>query len=218
MEADEVQTKPPPARRRRWLPRLRFSLQTLVIGVLLIGSGMGLGWKWEPWHVVAIFGDLANEAINVWNPHTDEHFQNVAFAMDSSKFFDLSNPQDSWFPGVWDAATGEKLDCSDRFRGYYGISSPYGYDELRIYDLQERLVALAKVGRETLLLPGTVDQYRVISPDGNRAVTFGACIPKLWKRTRPDHWYGLAWLPEFWLTLVLGCVFIWSVWRDRKTL
>src|SRR5471030_1013831 len=40
---------PPPKPRKRWLPRLRFSLRTLVIGVLLIGSAGGLWWRLEPW-------------------------------------------------------------------------------------------------------------------------------------------------------------------------
>ena len=38
----------------------------------------------------------------------------------------------------------------------------------------------------------------------------------VWKLRRPLAWYGPAWLPEFWLTLVLGAGFLWSVWRDRR--
>ena len=33
-------------------------------------------------------------------------------------------------------------------------------------------------------------------------------------RRRPEYWYGVAWLPEFWLTVVLGVGLVWSVWRD----
>jgi len=33
---------------------------------------------------------------------------------------------------------------------------------------------------------------------------------------RPPYWWGFAWLPEFWLTFVLGCAFIWSILRDRR--
>src|SRR5436853_405094 len=33
----------------RWLPRFRFSLRTLLLAVLLIGSGTTLWWNWEPW-------------------------------------------------------------------------------------------------------------------------------------------------------------------------
>jgi len=31
-------------------------------------------------------------------------------------------------------------------------------------------------------------------------------------------WWGVFWLWEFWLTAVFAGVFVWSVWRDRRTL
>lgn len=37
--------------KRRWVPRVRFSLLTLVLGVLLAGSGGTLWWNWGPWEV-----------------------------------------------------------------------------------------------------------------------------------------------------------------------
>lgn len=40
----------------------------------------------------------------------------------------------------------------------------------------------------------------------------------LLKRRRPEYWWGLAWLPEFWLTVVFGIALIWSLRRDWKTL
>ena len=36
-------------KKRRWLPRPRFSLQTLLLGVLLVSSGYGLWFRWAPW-------------------------------------------------------------------------------------------------------------------------------------------------------------------------
>jgi hypothetical protein len=43
----------PTAPKRRWF---RFSLRTLLLFVLLIGSAMGLWWKWEPW--VRLVGEI----------------------------------------------------------------------------------------------------------------------------------------------------------------
>ncbi|HEY3321940.1 MAG TPA: hypothetical protein VGP72_15845 [Planctomycetota bacterium] len=40
----------------------------------------------------------------------------------------------------------------------------------------------------------------------------------LWQHTRAEYWWGVAWLPEFWLTLLLGGALVWSVWRDRRSL
>jgi len=39
---------------------------------------------------------------------------------------------------------------------------------------------------------------------------------RLWHRRRPEYWWGIAWLPEFWLTLVFGCGLGWSVGRERR--
>ena len=38
----------------------------------------------------------------------------------------------------------------------------------------------------------------------------------LWKRTRPAGRLGVAWLPEFWLTVVLFVGLVWSIIRDRR--
>jgi hypothetical protein len=41
-------------------------------------------------------------------------------------------------------------------------------------------------------------------------------VLELWHRRRPEQWFGLAWLPEFWATLLFAGAFCWSVWRDRR--
>ena len=39
---------------------------------------------------------------------------------------------------------------------------------------------------------------------------------RVWRRRRPEYWWGVAWLPEFWLTVLFAGALGWSVWRDRK--
>ena len=41
---------------------------------------------------------------------------------------------------------------------------------------------------------------------------------ELWQRRRPEWWWGIAWLPEFWLTLLFAGGFAWSVGRDWREL
>jgi len=41
---------------------------------------------------------------------------------------------------------------------------------------------------------------------------------RLYRRRRPEWWWGVAWLWEFWLTVALAAAFVWSVLRDRKAL
>ena len=32
----------------------------------------------------------------------------------------------------------------------------------------------------------------------------------------PEYWWGVAWLPEFWLTAFFAGAFAWSIWKDRR--
>jgi hypothetical protein len=57
-----------------------------------------------------------------------------------------------------------------------------------------------------------------IASDGTCILVKAAPIMKILCRRRPEYWWGLAWLPEFWLSLVFSGAFIWSVWRDRREL
>ena len=54
------------------------------------------------------------------------------------------------------------------------------------------------------------------SPDGQRIVTASwDKTARIWERHHPEYWWGLAWLPEFWLTLALGVGLVWSIRRER---
>jgi len=59
-----------------------------------------------------------------------------------------------------------------------------------------------------------------ISPDGNQILAEYNFIEHysmaLWRNRRPEYWWGVAWLPEFWMTVVFASGFVWSVWRDRR--
>ena len=54
------------------LPRLRFSLRTLVVGVCLIGSAGGLWWRWEPW----VLEDRV-----AWTTNTHGRYSTPAYGM-----------------------------------------------------------------------------------------------------------------------------------------
>lgn len=46
--------------------------------------------------------------------------------------------------------------------------------------------------------------------------TLNERIATVWQLRRPLKWYGLVWLPEFWMAVVTGVGLGWSVWRDRR--
>jgi WD40 repeat protein len=39
---------------------------------------------------------------------------------------------------------------------------------------------------------------------------------QVWHRRRPERWWGIFWLPEFWLTFTLCAALIWSLRRDWR--
>lgn len=58
-----------------------------------------------------------------------------------------------------------------------------------------------------------------LAPDGTRlAITAPDGPYTVWRCRRPEYWWGIAWLPEFWLTILFSAAFVWSVWRDRRDL
>ena len=44
------------------------------------------------------------------------------------------------------------------------------------------------------------------------------CYVQVDRKVRPDHWWGVFYLKEFWLTLTLTLILLWSLRRDWKSL
>lgn len=84
------------------------------------------------------------------------------------------------------------------------------FDQLAIWDVHsgQRLCSLR--GHER----GIVEAR--LSRNGDRAMSWDESCASVWSRRRPEYWWGIAWLPEFWLTVLFAGALGWSVWRDRK--
>ena len=107
------------------------------------------------------------------------------------------------------------------------------------------LMALAPDGRRALFVGRVVDlrtgrslgtvpiggtyYYAQFSPDGNYLIDAPQWVPwrsepgyedhcGLFHRRRPEWWWGVFYLWEFWLTAALAAIFVWSVVRDRRRL
>lgn len=56
-----------------------------------------------------------------------------------------------------------------------------------------------------------------LSGDGCHVVTVGDDhTVRIWRRRRPEWWWGVFDLYELWATVFFGALLIWSLWRDRK--
>jgi WD40 repeat protein len=50
----------------------------------------------------------------------------------------------------------------------------------------------------------TGDSAAAFSPDGNHLLARRGQKVQIWSRRRPEYWWGIAWLPEFWIALLSG--------------
>ncbi|MGD0088628.1 MAG: hypothetical protein ABSE73_01795 [Planctomycetota bacterium] len=274
-----VMAVPTPGPKRPWF---RYSLRTLLIFVLLIGSGMGLWWKWEPWKLThqvetggtqcaafspdgelvvlslrnAVVAELATGRIITHlsydpgdyldNPRwsSDGRWLSFKTALERCPLGDTQ----SWteYPvASWDATSGSYRPTERGAELGYGTIVPLPGNSGDKWVVAR---TTARDGRTLQEVPGpAVNLYSkqnystktetdlladlrapiqgefgvyfggTISEDGNWIIV---CSDRhqfafVWHRRRPEYWWGLAWLPEFWLTAVFAVAFVWSVRRDR---
>lgn len=124
---------------------------------------------------------------------------------------------------LWDSGTGECLATLDEG----GVEDSY----ISVAPDGERFLALYRDGtcivwssrKETKLFEfktsDNADQA-IFFDDGNGIIVTmnEACGFRILRRHRPEPWWGIAWLPEFWLTALFALLLLWSLVRDFKTL
>ena len=66
---------------------------------------------------------------------------------------------------------------------------------------------------------GVLTGASCFSADGTKLVTVGTDKwVHVWRRTRPDRWWGVFWLGEFWMTAAFAMLLCWSILGDRRAL
>jgi WD40 repeat protein len=292
------------------LPRLRFSLRTLVIFVLLIGSGFGLWWRWEPWYCALSMPTAIpftyKKALAL--PATELSDDGSLLFADSEdgwgRMFDVKQAKLRWQYDFgkphWvvhasftrkgqllaplnfvdsrkrllfdcltgqivgeDSATSEASRCQppkglvnaiapDGTRklerclksNYWrlidprsnqciaNIASPEGWPMGSAFSPDSSCCATASYDGKVRILrasdgvllcavrltPRAFCYLVEFSRSGDEIIATRFHDVQLYRRRRPEYWWGLAWLPEFWATLLFAGAFGWSVWRDRRQL
>ncbi len=198
-----------------WRPR--FSLRTLAIFTLLCTCGFGLWWRWEPWSLASSY--------------TNDGLLYPQWIPEDERLIVHSNVRE---PGVFialDTATGEQVDLPEHFSPesmwWEGAGDGTALLDIEgvphVMDPDGGVFAFpgAYSGTSAWLGPSG-DLVLLVSPDvgasldvSSRAVPFKHDI---WIQNRPSAIWGVAWLPEFWLTVAFAGLFVWSVWRDRCSL
>ena len=123
---------------------------------------------------------------------------------------------------VWNAETGARLallEHADNIGVDWAEFSPDGERIIGTYGWDLQFIWDWRSQRELTALPGHNGAVHtaVFSPDGTRIVTASDDkTARIWLRRRPEYWWGIAWLPAFWLSVFLGGALCWSIWRDRR--
>lgn len=190
--------------------RLRFSLRSLILLVALAGSGYGLRARWGPWVVTKLY-----------EGRHPGYFYFVGLTPDERYL--IGGSGDVLF-AAWDLESGRELEPdelnqnADHFADCVNRPTANMCPRLKIRN--GRVYVQPSTAEEiTSVIHPPIDAISAVST-ADCAGIFVAAMERIYyfKKHRPVNWWGVACLPEFWLTLALGVGLLWSVWGDRKGL
>lgn len=143
--------------------RPKFSLGTLLLAVLLIGSGATLWWRWESWRVQVTFDRLPREMV-----------RDAAFSPDGQR---VVTANDDGTARIADAHTGVELLVLKGHKGWVWVAA-YSPDGKRILTAGTDATARiwdAETGAALVTLTGHSQAVRsaCFSPDGSTILTSG---------------------------------------------
>jgi hypothetical protein len=158
----------------------------------------------------------------------------VVLAADAKELYRITNDWAGikWFPDskrfytfeantAYDARTGRVS-----YRLSDGQIATFSEDHTRVlylnYATKNYYLHDGENGAFLQALPGSVigshNHQQGFSPDGTHLYNyvFDTGAIQIWKRYRPEYWWGLVCLPEFWLITVFAVAFFWSLRRDWR--
>ena len=124
------------------------------------------------------------------------------------KFWVWNQEEDSSFEIY---TTGEFIKSSELGDRIVNSESNSGGTTVQIWS--------GKDGALLCSIPGATkfNGRRALSPDGLRFLLQSDSNElQVWRRRRPENWWGAAALPEFWATVVIGIVFLWNLRRGWR--
>jgi len=214
---------------------MKFSLRSLILLVALCGSAYGLWARWEPWVLDAKHVGGQNDQVN---DRTRKNFliptnkapngDWMAWRGETGGSYDVGG-----FPGpsgrgdpFTEIYVVEKRTGNDRLKlhiappgAYCATFSPDGRRILTAGHNADAVIWDARTGDQLARLSDGVKPVEMVSfsDDGLQFVAWDEDhVARFYRRRRPEYWWGMAWLPEFWLTLVLGGGLVFSLWRDSR--
>jgi WD40 repeat protein len=151
---------------------------------------------------------------------TFKHSKSVSFLQISPDDRQLLTQTSDFVGHVWDIESGRETAALYGFDKGLICGAEFSTDGQRLVTkADDRTIRVwdRMNGEQLACIPASQNSQIVFLPDG-RSILSGrtphdVCI---WSRRRPEYAWGVACLPEFWLTIVFAAALVWSVFRDRK--
>ncbi len=209
------------------LPRPKFSLRTLVILPLLVTSAVALWLHWEPWRLQVALTEVSSnpakfadnsvdiEVVRAFSCRIETYCGKtgrlLGVAAAEAKTPEVIQRETDDY---WQASSHEALLADGRRRVTLMLTRR-GFG-MTVIDVKSRRL-LAEVDDRAIV--GWGQPVMSFSPDGESLLVVDRCTGiYLFRRRRPEWWWGVFYLWEFWLTAAFCGLFIWSVVRDRRVL
>lgn len=175
--------------------------------------------KGQTFYVTGVrFGDAPDINVRLWDTNTLRGIPNSDTVFKSTGRHPTpvwAGPIVAFSDLVLNARTGQRaLEKSAEAASSLVLSK--GGNLAAINKLRENTATLINLTNNQVVgrLPMMVDD---VSRDGSCLVNYPD-KRQVWSRRRPEAWWGIAWLPEFWLSVVFAGLLVWSIRRDRRDL
>jgi hypothetical protein len=203
------------------MTRPRFSLLSLVLFSLLCASGMMLYFNYRVWRPI-----LKSEPGVMRHKFDSEGKHLLTLTYDFDATLRTVEGETLWHkPKSHAQFNGELVEV----QGVNGGESSYWHLNRKKW-VSDGVLLEAEREEERLLSPisgSGLDGYLDFDEIPNRPdLLLGKTNQvkgdqyvddiHILKKFRPEPWWGLAWLPEFWTTLVLAILFLWNLFRHSK--
>jgi WD40 repeat protein len=164
---------------------------------------------------------------DIWDATTGARLPAQTLAWDDLYFSKDSRRVLLWkrgaLPEVWDLVEGRRIRSVEQTgagpsesSGVFSHFSPDGTRILTWSNAGGARIFDTESGRRIFVMPERAEWAYLAGLKGEFMVTTGR--PAAWFRRRPEWWWGVAWLPEFWLTVLFAGALGWSLRRDGRTL
>jgi len=148
--------------------------------------------------------------------------EEARFSPDGRKL--VLSDRDFSYVAWWDAENGQPLGRMERSGGEL-LAMQFSSDGQRLITIDDKGAfrihdaASGDLLTQVELEKGDWRAYALLSRDGTAMSYYEgswAGDETLWLRRRPEWWWGVFWLPAFWLSALLGAAFLYSLCRDAR--